>query len=177
MQEYLATKNLTQADGPSQKIKISPEIYYRFLRQWYDEPVGERYTWYIVDNHRTLCVNQHMTSSNYQDLEVWKKSINLVTKISQLTKKLPKEEIYVLSAQIRRAAISIPSNIAEGQGKKSRKDFVRFLNISYGSLTEIETQLILIHKLYHLEIEPLLNELTIIKKMLNSLINKLSTMY
>lgn len=134
----------------------------------------------MVDIYRNKCVNETYmptSKSSYQDLEVWQKSIDLVTDIYQLTIKLPKEELYVLTSQIRRSAISIPSNIAEGQGKKSRKEFVRFLNISLGSSTELETQLILVNKLYSISVDNYLDHLIIIKKMLNALINKLSTMY
>lgn len=114
--------------------------------------------------------------ASYQDLKIWQLSIDFVLKIYQLTTKLPKQELYVLTSQMRRAVISIPSNIAEGQGKKSRKDFIRFLNIAHGFATELETQIILINKLYNLEINTYLNDLITIKKMINGLINKLSTM-
>ena len=78
---------------------------------------------------------------NYQKLEVWKKSMDLVEKVYQLMKKLPKEEMYALSDQMRRAAVSIPSNIAEGSGRSSNADYAHFLSIARGSLYETMTQL------------------------------------
>lgn len=84
---------------------------------------------------------------SYKDLEVWQKSISLVKEIYILTKLLPREEIYGLVSQMRRAAVSIPSNIAEGQPKVSGKEFLRFLEIAYGSLAELETQLIICKEL------------------------------
>jgi four helix bundle protein len=77
----------------------------------------------------------------FRDLLIWQKSMNLVTEIYQLTNSSPKEEIYGLSSQIRRSAISIPSNIAEGYGRDGNSDYLRFLNISISSLFEIQTQL------------------------------------
>jgi four helix bundle protein len=83
-----------------------------------------------------------MTSiRNYRDLIVWQKSMNLVTEIYAITKAFPKEELFGLTSQIRRAAISIPSNIAEGYGRNSTGDYKRFLQITVGSLYEMQTQL------------------------------------
>ena len=82
-------------------------------------------------------------SRSYQDLDVWKLSIDFVKQTYQLTQKFPKTEIYGLTNQIRRAAISIPSNIAEGQGRNSAKEFRQFLAIALGSIAEVETQLII----------------------------------
>lgn len=80
-----------------------------------------------------------MAIQSYRDLDVWKKSVALVTDVYQATALFPKEEVYGLTSQIRRSAVSIPSNIAEGRGKRGTRDFVRFLNIAYGSLCELET--------------------------------------
>lgn len=77
----------------------------------------------------------------YTDLNVWNKSVDLAVKIYSLVKKLPPEEKYDMSSQMRRAAISIPSNIAEGYGRSTTKEYVHFLAISRGSLFELETQL------------------------------------
>ncbi len=77
------------------------------------------------------------------DLDAWKLSMSLVSDIYMLTRDFPKEEIYGLTSQIRRAAVSIPTNIAEGAARGSNKDFAHFLNISLGSLAEVETQIIL----------------------------------
>ena len=79
----------------------------------------------------------------HKDLNVWKEGINLVKAVYLLTKAFPREEIYVLVSQMRRAAVSIPSNIAEGAARNSHKEFIHFLYISLGSLAELETQLLL----------------------------------
>ena len=79
----------------------------------------------------------------YQDLEVWKKSIELVKSIYILTHNFPEDEKYGLTSQIRRAVVSIPSNIAEGSARTTTKDFSHFLAISLGSVAELETQLII----------------------------------
>jgi len=76
----------------------------------------------------------------YKDLIVWQKSVELVVSVYQLTNKFPDTEKYGLTAQMRRAAVSIPSNIAEGRRRGSRKDYRKFLIIAYGSGAEIETQ-------------------------------------
>ena len=80
---------------------------------------------------------------NYKELKVWQKGRELVKFIYELTKKFPKEEIYALTSQVRRAVISIPSNIAEGAGHFSNKEFSRFLEIAYASSCELDTQIIL----------------------------------
>ncbi len=80
---------------------------------------------------------------SHKDLEAWKKSIELVTSIYEVTKSFPKEEIYGLTSQIRRCAVSVPSNIAEGAARHSIKEYLQFLYISLGSISELETQLII----------------------------------
>ena len=84
---------------------------------------------------------------SYKDLIVYKKAYELALKIYKSTEHFPKTEIYGLVSQMRRAAISIPSNIAEGYRRKSRKEYIRFLNIAYGSSGELETQISLSHDL------------------------------
>jgi len=79
--------------------------------------------------------------SHFRTLLIWQKSMTLVTAIYQSTQKFPKEELFGLTSQLRRCSVSIPSNIAEGSGRESDKDYVRFLNISVGSLFELQTQL------------------------------------
>ena len=79
----------------------------------------------------------------FKELKVWQKAIELVTETYLKTQNFPKEEIYGLTSQIRRCAVSIPSNIAEGCGRKTNKDFSNFLGISLGSSFEFETQLII----------------------------------
>ncbi len=79
--------------------------------------------------------------SHFRTLLIWQKSMTLVTTVYQTTKSFPKEELFGLTSQLRRCSISIPSNIAEGSGRESDKEYVRFLNISIGSLFELQTQL------------------------------------
>ena len=106
--------------------------------------------------------------TTHKDLEVWKIGIELVTDIYNETKKLPKEEIYGLSAQMRRSAVSVPSNIAEGAARSSRKEYLRFLYISLGSLSELETQIIIAGNLGYINSTELLNRIeTLRRKMLN----------
>jgi len=84
---------------------------------------------------------------NFKKLKVWQKGIELVVDIYNKSQTFPKEEIYGLTSQIRRSSVSIPSNIAEGSGRNSDKEFNRFLDISLGSSFELETQLIIAHDL------------------------------
>ena len=86
----------------------------------------------------------------YQKLVVWQKAMELVTAIYQVTASFPDCEKFGLVSQMRRAAVSIPSNIAEGSGRGSDKDFARFLQIAKGSLLEVETQLLISHKMHYL---------------------------
>ncbi|OGG86591.1 hypothetical protein A3B87_01970 [Candidatus Kuenenbacteria bacterium RIFCSPHIGHO2_02_FULL_39_13] len=85
--------------------------------------------------------------NSYKDLIVWQKAMELVVEIYKLTESFPKEELYGLTSQIRRSVISIPSNIAEGSRRVSRKDFRNFLMIAYGSGAELETQIEIAKKL------------------------------
>ncbi|WP_313252524.1 four helix bundle protein [Empedobacter sp.] len=109
----------------------------------------------------------------HKDLDVWKLSIEFVTEIYNLTKYFPKEEQFGLTNQIRRASVSIPSNIAEGAGRRSDKEFLQFLYISMGSIKEIDTQLLISLNLNYLtksEYEILLTKLDQISKMISGLI-------
>lgn len=111
----------------------------------------------------------------YQQLIVWQRAMELVSAIYQLTSSFPDHEKFGLSSQLRRAAVSIPSNIAEGSGRGSDKDFCRFLYQARGSLTEVETQLIIAEQLKYCSIENRLNELIQqVFAMLNKLIKRLS---
>lgn len=83
----------------------------------------------------------------YKDLAVWQKSINFTVEIYKLTQTFPKEELYGLTSQIRRAAVSIPSNIAEGNERNSHKEFNQFLHIALGSAAELDTQLLIAKEL------------------------------
>ena len=84
---------------------------------------------------------------SYRDLIVWQKSMELVERVYRMTRVFPKEELYGLSSQIRRAAVSIPSNIAEGQARKSTAEFLNFLSIAQGSRAEVETQTLIAQRL------------------------------
>ena len=85
--------------------------------------------------------------ASHKKLEVWKEAIDLAEDTFRLTESFPKREIFGLSSQIRRSAVSVPSNIAEGAGRKSDRDYLRFLSIASGSLSELDTQLLLAEKL------------------------------
>lgn len=112
--------------------------------------------------------------SDYKDLQVWKESMNLVETVYKLIPQLPKEETYALSDQIRRSAVSIPSNIAEGQNRNTNKEFIQFLYISLGSASELETQLLIAFRLNFLQnIDHEISQITKIRKMLNALIGSL----
>ena len=109
---------------------------------------------------------------DYKNLIVWQRSMELAEEVYRLVKKLPKEELFALSDQIRRAVISIPSNIAEGYERDSTKEYIHFLSIAKGSKAELETQLLLctkIHYLDNLDIEKSISLIQEIGKMLNSL--------
>ena len=112
--------------------------------------------------------------SDYKDLNVWKKSIDFVEVVYKIVASFPREEIYALSDQLKRAVVSIPSNIAEDASRNSNKEFVQFLYIALGSASEVETQLIIAKRLNYIHsIENELIELTSIRKMLNSLISSI----
>ena len=116
--------------------------------------------------------------NNYKMLEIWKVSIELVRDIYQLTTKFPKEEIYILTSQIRRCSISIPSNIAEGAGRRGNKEFINFLSISAGSCCELETQLIIAEQLGYVKVEEtsaLFEKLSYIMRMNVKLIRSLNS--
>lgn len=117
-----------------------------------------------------------MAISNYKDLKVWQKSIDLVDEVYSVTNTFPKNEQFGLTSQLRRAACSIASNIAEGSAKRSKKEYVRFVNIAYGSLAEIETQIIIAQRQGYIEpskTEKIEAQTTEIGKMLNGLRNSL----
>jgi len=114
---------------------------------------------------------------SFRDLIVWNRGIELSVLIYEITKSFPKDEIFGLTSQLRRASVSIPSNIAEGYGRGSSGAYVNFLKTSRGSLYELETQLTIAKKLKYIdnELYTKLNRCTReLEKMLNSLINKLT---
>lgn len=107
----------------------------------------------------------------YRDLEVYGKSMDLALAVYKLTNAFPKQEMYGITAQLRRSAVSIPSNIAEGHSRNSTADFIRFLNIANGSLSELETQLELAYRLdYYDNMETYLDRIKHIRSMLINLI-------
>ena len=119
-----------------------------------------------------------MQVRSYKDLIVWQKSMDLVELVYQATKGFPREELYGLTNQIRRASVSIPSNIAEGQARNSTAEFRNFLSIARGSLAEVETQLLIAERLNYLDSEKLREILAVqieVNKMTNALMNKLVT--
>ena len=109
----------------------------------------------------------------HKDLDVWKKSVSLVTSIYEVTKTFPNDEIYGLTNQTRRSSVSIPSNIAEGSARQGDKEFAHFLYISLGSLSELETQLIIANNLNYLSLkdyDSVITSLEEIRRMLLGLI-------
>jgi four helix bundle protein len=101
----------------------------------------------------------------HKDLDIWKRGIGFVEQIYKGTNKFPREELYGLTSQIRRSSVSYPSNIAEGAARFSKKEFIRSLYISLGSLSEVETQLIIAEKLKFLNASKLLGEVEALRRM------------
>ena len=89
---------------------------------------------------------------DHKELDVWKEAMKLVEEIYSITKLLPKDEVFVITSQLRRAAVSVPSNISEGCARKSNKEMLHFCYISLGSLAEIETQLIILERIFEIDI-------------------------
>jgi four helix bundle protein len=113
---------------------------------------------------------------NYKEMKIWQKSRTLVKAVYEISKSLPKEELYALTSQIRRAAISIPANIAEGAGRGTDRDFRHFLDISRGSLFELETLLICSYDLGYISEEnlnPIFENINEIIKMMISFQSRL----
>ena len=116
-------------------------------------------------------------SSDYQELKVWQKAVDLTTEIYELVKLLLAEEQYALSDQMRRAVVSVPSNIAEGRGRGTNKEFVRYLLMSRGSLWELSTQLVICEKLQYLKQDQMHDARQLIveiSKMINALAKSFS---
>lgn len=121
-------------------------------------------------------MDENKPSRNYRDLVVWQDSIQLAKAIYKLTEKFPKHETYALADQIRRAAVSVPSNIAEGQARKAPGDFRRFLHIALGSLAEVDTQLVLAQEFGYLtdsDVHKMFEQIQLLRKKLYALINSL----
>lgn len=115
---------------------------------------------------------------SFRDLEIWKRSIKLVKEIYQISEIFPKTELYNLTNQLRRATISVPSNIAEGHSRRHTKEFKQFLYVALGSLAEVETLLVLAVELKHVQqdkILPLQKEIKELGRMINALLSKLKS--
>ena len=113
---------------------------------------------------------------NFKKLEIWSKSMNIVTEIYQITNTFPSQERFGLISQMQRSAVSIPTNIAEGSAKTSNKDFARFLEMSIGSSFELETELIVSYNLKYIDLviyNNLLSKISEIQKMIYGFKNKL----
>src|SRR5271167_3933942 len=118
----------------------------------------------------------HAKISSYKDLVVWKKSMALVTEVYAATARFPREEFYGLTSQLRRAAVSVPSNIAEGQGRATKGEFIQFLCHARGSLFELETQIVIAEKLGYItaDIESqVASKITDVARILNGLLTSL----
>lgn len=110
---------------------------------------------------------------SHKDSDVWKRSVQLVTTVYEITKSFPKDEVYGITNQIRRSSVSIPSNISEGAGRHHNKEFKQFLYVALGSLSELETQIIISENLDFLldaDSTRIQNELNEIRKMILGLI-------
>lgn len=122
--------------------------------------------------------NSQIKINSYKDLVVWQKSFRLSLLVYKLTKAFPKDELYALVSQLRRAAISLPSNIAEGYTRHRRLEYIQFLQIAFASGAELETQLLIAKELGYInsndfeEVQSLLQE---VMRMLNSLISKIKS--
>jgi len=119
-----------------------------------------------------------MKARNYQDLVAWQKAMDLVADVYSVSRDFPREEVYALTNQVRRAAVSVPSNIAEGQGRRTTADFLRHLSIAYGSLREVETQILIAVRLGYSgqnKADEVMNRAAEVGRLLNGLMASLST--
>lgn len=118
-----------------------------------------------------------MPIRSFHDLEVWQKAMELAEEVYRITKDFPKEELFGLTSQMRRAATSVPANIAEGWARRGTKEFLQFLNIASGSLRELETYLLLAQRISlatQAQVEPLLDLVHTLGKQLIALQRSLS---
>jgi len=117
-----------------------------------------------------------MKVKNFRDLIAWQKALDLVEETYKASKSFPKEELYGLTSQIRRAVVSIPSNIAEGQGRDTTREFRHYLSIAYGSLCEVQTQIFIAQRLTYMkedQVVRLLSMATDVARLINGLSNSL----
>lgn len=117
-----------------------------------------------------------MKVRNYQELVVWQRAMDLVEDVYRLSKQFPREELYALTSQVHRAVVSVPSNIAEGQGRRTTSDFLRHLSIAYGSLREVETQMMIAQRLKYItqvQLDAVINRAGEVGRLLNGLMSAL----
>lgn len=114
-----------------------------------------------------------MNTKSFKDLVVWQRSIELVKHVYKAVEQLPKTEVYALGDQLRRASVSVPSNIAEGYRRNNLQEYIQFCSIASGSLGETETQLILATELYKIDVSEAMSCLNEVQKMLIVMIKKL----
>jgi four helix bundle protein len=115
-------------------------------------------------------------NSSFEDLRVWRDAMRLAIDVYKATARFPREELYGLTSQVRRAAVSVPSNIAEGKGRRSNREFCRFLYNARGSLLELHTQLLIARELQYLDEEAagdLLGRIATLTRSINALITSL----
>jgi four helix bundle protein len=118
-----------------------------------------------------------MAVKDYRDLIVWQKAMDLVERIYRASGAFPREEIYGLTSQIRRAAVSVPSNVAEGNGRNTTRDYVHFLGMAYGSAKEVETQVLIAERLHYIDSsrsDELVNATTEVARLISGLLNALN---
>jgi len=111
----------------------------------------------------------------HKDLEIWKMGLDVVEFIYQITGAFPKEEQFGLTSQLRRAAVSIPSNIAEGAARNSKREYLQYLYISLGSLAEVETQLLIAKRLGYMLNDDILEQIEHLRRMLLNFIKYIKT--
>jgi four helix bundle protein len=113
--------------------------------------------------------------NSFRDLNIWKKGVEIVEDIYKITKFLPKDELYGLTSQMRRCAVSIPSNVAEGFARKHNKEYKQLLHIALGSCAELETQIEIAHRLRYIDREKkdLLDKLNHVSRMIMNLLKRL----
>jgi four helix bundle protein len=137
----------------------------------------ERWTCFSLRDDGRVLKGWKSLQFNFEKLEVWQQSMNFVEDIYELTSSFPREEIYSLTSQLRRAVVSVPSNISEGAARRTNKDFKNFLYVAKGSLNETITQLRIANKLGYIDdenLETALNKANRINKMLFKLIKSLN---
>ena len=133
--------------------------------------------WSVVSGRWSVTQNSKMPLQSYRDLQVWQKAMDLVVECYRAAEHFPKAEAYGLVAQLQRAAVSVPANIAEGQGRNHTREFINHLSIAYGSLMEVETHLQIAARLNYINeslLQRLLMQTNEIGRMLNGLMQSLN---